>query len=159
MFLVGKTKKSMINIKKISHQNRNSVFNLYQKIYPSKGNSITFLKIMNRSCHLGFCGYMNNKLICFVSTNYVLNEIDIIELGVAYEMRRRGIGYELITCLQFFCVQHNIRKIFLEVAKNNIAAIGLYEKAGFNKIRTRKNYYMLNCFSMDGYEYCWNMNI
>ena len=43
--------------------------------------------------------------------------------------------------------------------KNNIAAIGLYEKAGFNKIRTRKNYYMLNGFSMDGYEYCWNMNI
>ena len=70
MFLVGKTKKSMINIKKISHQNRNSVFNLYQKIYPSKGNSITFLKIMNRSCHLGFCGYMNNKLFNAAKIRY-----------------------------------------------------------------------------------------
>ena len=35
----------------------------------------------------------------------------------------------------------NIQDIFLEVRCNNVSAITFYEKTGFKKISTRKNYY------------------
>ena len=149
----------MICIKKITQQNRRCVFKLYQKIYSTNRNSAVFLEIMNKTSHIGFSGYVNNKLIGFISAYHVLDEIDIIELCVAQEMRRQSIGFELVTYLQYHCIQNEVEKIFLDVAKNNIAAIGLYEKAGFNKIRVRKNYYRLGGFSIDGYGYCWNMKI
>ena len=149
----------MIYIKSIGQQNRDSVLKLYKRIYSSKKDSVMFLKIMKKPSHVGFCGYFENKLICFISAIHILGEIDIIELSVKQELRRRGIGYELVSYLQQYSIQNGVGKIFLDVAKNNIAAIGLYEKAGFNKIRIRKNYYMLDGFSIDGYEYCWNMTV
>ena len=149
----------MICIKKITQQNRNCVFKLYQQIYSTNRNSVAFLELMTKPSHIGFSGYVNNKLICFISAYHVLDEIDIIELCVAQEMRRQNFGFELVSHLQRHCIQNEIEKIFLDVAKNNIAAIGLYEKAGFNKIRVRKNYYKLGSFSIDAYGYCWNMKI
>lgn len=149
----------MICIKKITQQNRNCVFKLYQQIYSTNRNSAAFFEIMNKPSHIGFSGYVNNKLICFISAYHVLDEIDIIELCVAQKMRRQSIGFELVTYLQRHCIKNEIEKIFLDVAKNNIAAIGLYEKAGFNKVRVRKNYYKLGSFSIDAYGYCWNMKI
>ena len=138
-------------------QNRDCVLKLYQHIYSYKRNTTAFLEIIKKPSHIGFCGYIDNKLVCFISSNNVQNEIDIIELSVIQEMRGRGIGYKVLTYLQHYCTQNEIGKIFLDVAKDNVAAIGLYEKAGFEKIRIRKNYYMLDGYSIDGYEYCWNM--
>ena len=149
----------MIYIESISQQNRDSVFKLYKRIYPSKRDFSVFMKIMKKPSHVGFCGYFENKLICFISAIHILGEIDIIELSVAQEFRRRGIGYKLVSYFQQHSIQNGVGKIFLDVAKNNIAAIGLYEKAGFNKIRIRKNYYMLDGFPIDGYEYRWNMTV
>jgi len=149
----------MICIKKITQKNRSCVLKLYQQIYPTNRNSLAFFEIMNKPSHIGFSGYVNNKLICFISAYHVSDEIDIIELCVAQEMRRQSIGFELVTYLQRHCIKNEIEKIFLDVAKNNIAAIGLYEKAGFNKIRVRKNYYRSGGFSIDAYGFCWNMKI
>ena len=149
----------MIYIKSIGQENMDSVFNLYKRIYSSKRDSDMFLKIMKKPSHVGFCGYFENKLICFISAIHILGEIDIIELSVIQELRRRGVGYKLVSYLKQYSIQNGVGKIFLDVANNNVAAIGLYEKAGFNKTRIRKNYYMLGGFSVDGYEYCCNMTV
>ena len=149
----------MIYIERITRKNRDSVLKLYKRIYSSKRDFTMFMKIMKKPSHVGFCGHFENKLICFISAIHILGEIDIIELSVTQESRRRGIGYKLVSYLQQYSIQNGVEKVFLNVANNNIAAISLYEKAGFNKIRIRKNYYMLDGFSVDGYEYCWNMTV
>ncbi len=149
----------MFHIKKMNRQNMDCVLKLYWQIYPTMENSSVFLELMKKPSHIGFYGYLENKLICFVSANFVQDEIDVIELGVIQEMRKRGIGFKLLTYLQHYCAQNEIRKIFLDVAENNFAAVRLYEKAGFEKIRIRKNYYMLDGCAIDGYVYCWTMMI
>jgi ribosomal-protein-alanine N-acetyltransferase len=39
--------------------------------------------------------------------------------------------------------------VFLEVARDNAAAIALYKKMGFSLISTRKNYYQINNTRVD----------
>lgn len=147
----------MFEIKKINDQNIEAVFKLYQKINLYNKRSVTFLETMKKPYHIGFCGYINNTLSSFISTIHVLDEIDIIEIGVIKEQRRQGIAHKLVSHLQKHCIKNGIRKIFLCVAENNIAAISLYEKTGFNKIGIRKNYYFRDGFLSDSYEYSWKV--
>ena len=147
----------MFEIKKINNQNIEAVFKLYQKINLYDKSSVTFLETMKKPYHIGFCGYINNTLSSFISTIHVLDEIDIIEIGVIKEQRRQGIAHKLVSHLQKHCIKNGIRKIFLCVAENNIAAISLYEKTGFNKIGIRKNYYFRDGFSSDSHEYSWEV--
>ena len=147
----------MFEIKKINEQNIEAVFKLYQKINLYNKSSVTFLETMKKPYHIGFCGYMNNTLSSFLSAIHVLDEIDIVEIGVIKQQRRRGVAYKLVSHLQKHCIKNGIRKIFLCVAENNIAAISLYEKTGFNKIGIRKNYYFRDGFLSDSYEYSWKV--
>ena len=147
----------MFEINKINGQNIEAVFKLYQKINLYNKSSVTFLETMKKPYHIGFCGYINNTLSSFISTIHVLDEIDIIEIGVIKEQRRQGIAHKLVSHLQKHCIKNGIRKIFLCVAENNIAAISLYEKTGFNKIGIRKNYYFRDGFLSDSYEYSWKV--
>ena len=147
----------MFEIKKINGQNIEAVLKLYQKINLYNKSSVTFLETMKKPYHIGFCGYMNNTLSSFISSIHVLDEIDIIEIGVIKEQRRRGVGYKLVSHLQKYCIRNGIRKIFLGVSEDNIAAISLYEKTGFIKIGIRKNYYSRDGFLTDAYEYSWKL--
>ena len=147
----------MFEIKKITSHNIEAIFKLYKKINLYNKSSVTFLETMKKPSHIGFCGYMNNTWGSFISAIHVLDEIDIIEIGVIKEQRRRGVACKLVSHLQKHCTKNGIRKIFLGVAENNIAAISLYEKTGFSKIGIRKNYYSRDGFSSDAYEYSWKL--
>ena len=147
----------MFEINKINGQNIEAVFKLYQKINLYNKSSVTFLETMKKPYHIGFCGYMDNALSSFISAIHVLDEIDIIEIGVIKQQRRRGVACKLVFHLQKYCIKNGIREIFLGVAENNIAAISLYEKTGFSKIGIRKNYYFRDGFSSDSYEYSWKL--
>ena len=47
--------------------------------------------------------------------------------------------------------KEKIKRIILEVSKNNIAAINMYKKLGFKKVSTRKKYYRIGANFLDAY--------
>lgn len=62
-------------------------------------------------------------------SRYFGGSIYIVNLNVAREYRRRGIGQALI---RFACVQYPAdRMVSLDVCKSNAPALGLYRKLGF----------------------------
>lgn len=67
------------------------------------------------------------------------NEILLIATHPAW--RRQGQAQQLLEYFFSYHQKEQQQKIFLEVKKNNLAAIALYEKLGFNKESIRKNYY------------------
>ena len=66
-----------------------------------------------------------------------INESHILNLAVAPNWQRIGLGSRLINYLIDLCGN----KIFLEVHKNNLPAINLYKKFNFVEIYIRKKYY------------------
>jgi ribosomal protein S18 acetylase RimI-like enzyme len=55
--------------------------------------------------------------------------------------RNKGIGLRLLTSAEQLLIKKGIRKIRLEVAITNQAAIKLYEHVGFQKTRLLRHYY------------------
>ena len=101
------------------------------------------------------------KNVFFISSNdpaegyliarKILDEYEVLSLATDINKRRRGIGTMLLKKLINMAKKEKIQRILLEVSQNNIAAICMYEKAGFKKISKRKNYYNGGKDSRDAY--------
>lgn len=77
----------------------------------------------------------------FILIRTVVDEAEILTLAVAPSARRHGLGRRLVEAAAVAAVQAGATRLFLEVADDNIAARGLYERAGFDPIGRRKAYY------------------
>lgn len=77
----------------------------------------------------------------FLITQWVLDEIHILNIAVKAEFRQQGIAAQLLTTLVDLSVQRGMKEMFLEVRLTNTAAQKLYRKFGFTHLATRKNYY------------------
>jgi [ribosomal protein S18]-alanine N-acetyltransferase len=77
----------------------------------------------------------------FIVAREALDEAEIITLVVDPARQRAGQGHALLTHLMSKLLKAGVDRVFLEVARDNVAAIGLYETAGFSQIGLRKAYY------------------
>lgn len=72
----------------------------------------------------------------------ILNdECEILTIAVDSFYRRQHIGSDMMRFMFKFMNAKKIKTAYLEVNENNVAAIALYTKYGFEKSYTRKNYY------------------
>jgi len=71
----------------------------------------------------------------------VVGEGHIMNISVAPEFRRQGVGRRLLRFTIEFMEQACVTVIFLEVRRTNHAAIKLYKDYGFEDVYVRKNYY------------------
>lgn len=64
-----------------------------------------------------------------------------MDIAVEHTLRGKGLAKELMADFLNQCKVRGGQQVFLEVRESNIAAIKLYEKAGFESLERRKNYY------------------
>ena len=77
----------------------------------------------------------------FALARGAVDEAEILSLGVAPAARRAGLGRALVTALLAQAADHGARRLFLEVAEDNHAALGLYGALGFTRVGRRPGYY------------------
>ena len=68
-------------------------------------------------------------------------EAHVLNLCIAEDCRRRGIGRRLLVALLAHARDRGVRDAFLEVRRTNRAAIALYHDLGFECVGTRRGYY------------------
>lgn len=83
----------------------------------------------------------DNKVAGFGVIRIVLDEAEIITLGVVPARRGYGLGLALLNVLIETSRKSSVDRLFLEVAENNNAALRLYSTAGFAQIGRRIDYY------------------
>jgi ribosomal-protein-alanine N-acetyltransferase len=66
---------------------------------------------------------------------------DVMTVAVAPQARGRGLGRLLLETLERRALEHGASHVMLEVRADNTAAIGLYERAGYALLSTRRRYY------------------
>ncbi len=77
----------------------------------------------------------------FALCRRVVDEMEILTLGVMPDARRQGIATRLLQSVLEGAREANLRRVFLEVAVTNGAALRLYERAGFRPVGQRPRYY------------------
>lgn len=90
---------------------------------------------------LGIGRTEHGHLVGYLAFSTVLDEMEILNLAVLPEYRKRGHGAKLLQTLLSYCRNNGIVKGFLDVKASNAPAIDLYLKFGFKKIGVRKKYY------------------
>ena len=68
-------------------------------------------------------------------------EADVLTVAVLPQYARQGIATEFMVELEKWSLEKQASAMMLEVGVSNTAAIALYEKLGYQRIATRKNYY------------------
>ena len=70
-----------------------------------------------------------------------ISEYEILIIYVCKNFRQKGLGTKLLNKIE----ENNTRlkKIYLEVSKNNFEGISFYTKMKFIGTRTRKNYFFI----------------
>ena len=77
----------------------------------------------------------------FILTELVVDEAHIITLDVLEDYRRQGIGSLLLSASQEKMTSRGGRRIILETATTNKAAIALWKKHGYRQLGTIEGYY------------------
>ena len=104
----------------------------------------SFLKEFN--CYIDpfkkYIGYMlDDKIVAFLNYSLIYERIEIEYIYTNSNYRNNGIASELLEYLVNLGINNNCLNITLEVRRSNITAINFYQKNGFKKVSTRKNYY------------------
>ncbi len=77
----------------------------------------------------------------FVIGQIAADEAEILSIGVSPEWQRRGIARQMVEGLIRAARRAEVKRLYLEVAADNNAAIRLYEGLGFSAAGRRKAYY------------------
>ena len=83
----------------------------------------------------------DGALLGYAGIQTVAGESSVFNVAVTKAARRQGIGGELVRGIVAEAKKQEAETVYLEVRAGNLAAINLYERAGFVFCGLRKNYY------------------
>ena len=101
---------------------------------------------INKKTNLSFGAFYNKMLVSFILGDVFniekISEYEILLIYVCKSFRKKSLGTKLLNKIE----ENNTRlkKIYLEVSKNNSEGISFYKKMKFIGMHTRKNYFFIN---------------
>jgi len=95
---------------------------------------------LRNSMEISFGGWLGQELVAFLVFRVVLDEAEIIEIGVSPNFRRQGLAHKLLS-YGLNELPKQVTIIHLEVRSQNLAAVSLYESLGFSRVGSRPGYY------------------
>jgi ribosomal-protein-alanine N-acetyltransferase len=87
-------------------------------------------------------GRRGRAIAGFIVSRLVAGELHINNVAVRSEFRRRGLAAQLLAAVLKQGRSNSARLAFLEVREGNVAAQGLYRRAGFKVMGRRRRYYI-----------------
>ena len=143
----------MINYRQLTRDDDNFFKNLisnegkYYDDFLSLGwSKDQIINQINKKTNLAFGAFYNETLVSFILGDLFniekISEYEILLIYVCKNFRKKGLGTKLLNKIE----ENNTRlkKIYLEVSKNNSEGISFYTKMQFIGMHTRKNYFFTN---------------
>jgi [ribosomal protein S18]-alanine N-acetyltransferase len=100
-----------------------------------------FLQEFQVECARSILVEIDGKIVGYVLFWLLPDGVDIHNLAVRSEFRRRGIGRILLQQVILEALRRSSVRVTLEVRKSNLTAQKLYESAGFVATGVRRAYY------------------
>ncbi len=116
---------------------------LHAGLFEAPWDGTAFLNLLNHPGSTAFLARVGTppETVGFILGQLAADEAEILTLGVGKDSQRHGIGRRLVEALARAAKKAEARRLFLEVAADNIPALVLYKKLGFQEVGRRKGYY------------------
>jgi len=150
----------LINYQQLTNENNNHFNNLifnegnsYENFLDMGWSLNQIINQLNKDTNLSFGAFYNKSLVSFIIGNLFniekISEYEILLIYVSKHFRKKGLGTQLINKIK----ENNsrLKKIYLEVSKNNLEGIAFYKKMKFKTIYTRKNYFLIKNKKIDAF--------
>lgn len=125
----------------MTERDLDDVVEVEEQIYPFPWTRGNFAD----SLHAGYsCWVLRNdagRLQAYAIVMLALDEAHLLNLSVARDAQRAGLGWRTLQWMADISRDHGARTMLLEVRTSNPAAMRLYERYGFRHIGTRRGYY------------------
>lgn len=100
-----------------------------------------FFTLLIKDENMFFVVEEKGRILGYCSMQTVLDEGDILNVAVARDRQKEGIGYFLVDSMLMMAAARGIHIVHLEVRESNGSARRLYQRLGFKEDGLRKNYY------------------
>ena len=102
---------------------------------------VAFEEILGSPLGLGCVAERGDEITGYLVARAVAGEGEILNLAVAPEARRKGLGGRLLEAGIGALAAAGAHAVFLEVREQNVAAQQLYQRRGFRPVGLRARYY------------------
>jgi [ribosomal protein S18]-alanine N-acetyltransferase len=132
--------KPEIEIARLSSTHMPMVMKIEKSVFRDPWTAGSFVEIMafSEEC---WAALSEGRVAGYLITQWVLDEIHILNLAVDRHFFRKGIGSRLLGFILKRGASRGMQDVFLEVRVSNAAAIALYLRFGFEQLSVRKRYY------------------
>lgn len=119
-----------------------AVLALENRIYPFPWTPGNFLDSIEAGyeCWV-FEDAASGELAAYAIMMWMPDEVHLLNLGVAPERQRRGLGRGILERLCVDASRRGARGMLLEVRPSNLPALELYTRSGFQRLGVRRRYY------------------
>ncbi len=117
-----------------------AVLPIEEAVHISPWSKETFETCFRSGCK-GWLIEIDNKVAAFIVVSLHADECHILNICVAHEFQRQGLGKELLQHTLQYAKSIGITIAYLEVRRSNTRAITLYRQHHFQLIGERKDYY------------------
>lgn len=122
--------------------NLDAVLSNEMEAYSHPWSKGIFLDCLHSGYHCNVL-YTQEKAVGHSVLMTVVDEAHLLNITIAPCFQGQGLGCYLLDSLIEHAKHLNATTMFLEVRESNHTAIALYQRAGFNEVGIRKNYYPL----------------
>ena len=138
-----KFKEIMIKIGKTRNKNLDSIINIEKQITSFGMKKSQYAdELLNPLSHFYVvCIPKTGEVVGYIIFWMIEKLIEIHHITVSPKHQKMGIGHALMKFILDQARQNEISEIYLEVRKSNMGAIQFYQRFGFKKQGTRKEYY------------------
>jgi ribosomal-protein-alanine N-acetyltransferase len=98
-------------------------------------------ELRNSPGGLALVSEVDGQVSGFLVARQLVDEAEILNLGVSRARRRKGDGGALLKAVLDEFVWRGVSRVFLEVRESNEAGIAFYTRHGFAKTGLRPSYY------------------
>lgn len=114
---------------------------LHARAFEAPWNAKAFADLLRSPGVFALAARGEGALEGLILMRAIADEAEVLTLAVAPERRREGLASALLDAALRLAAQMGAARAFLEVAHDNHAAMGLYERAQFVPTGRRRAYY------------------
>lgn len=114
---------------------------LERRCFSDPWSVAAFDELLPLSYIVGLVAEWRGEIGGYLIARELAGEAEILNLAVVPELRRAGLGRDLLDAGLAQCRARGAERVWLEVRESNAAAQALYSRRGFTTAGRRKRYY------------------
>jgi ribosomal-protein-alanine N-acetyltransferase len=136
-----------VRLRRAGPERAGEIAALHRLLFDPSWDEPAIARLFDQPASLAFVAEVDGAITGFVLAQVAADQADLLSIGVRPSHQRRGLASRLITELASALKALTVRKLYLEVAADNTAALACYRALGFAEAGMRKAYYTRGAYA------------